>query len=144
MGGIHKKERYHLTFWVVFFFFFAREGIGIGTGRDGNGIYGLAKKRTCARDFFFGIRQAGIHIHRMHRERERVCERRKSYRLRCLFFCLLVFFFFWTFGFGWENWKGVGLGWVREWAWNGHGMGFRVLACLLAYIGDISRPLIFF
>jgi len=23
VGGIHKKERYHLTFWVVFFFFFS-------------------------------------------------------------------------------------------------------------------------
>lgn len=123
-GGIHKKERYHLTFWVVFFFFFGREGTGIGTGRDGNGIYGLAKKRTCARDFFFGFDRQAFNNHRMHGERERVCVReKKKLQVALLVFLFVGGFFFWTFGFGWENWKG---GWVglgervgMEWAWDG-------------------------
>jgi len=78
------------------------------------------------------------------KERESVRERRKSYRLRCLFLFVGGFFLsgLWTFGFGWENWKGgwVGLGERVGMEWDG--MGFRVLACLL--ISAIFLALFFF
>ena len=112
-------------------------GIGIGTGQDGMGRdLRVSKKENLCEGIFFLRDSTGRHsiiIACTEKERECVRERRKSYRLRCLFLfvCWLFFFFDFgllAFGFGWENWKGswVGLGWVGlgervGMEWNGMG-----------------------
>jgi hypothetical protein len=107
------------------FFFSFLEGREQALGRDGTGRdLRVSKKENCARDFFFGFDRQAFNNHRMHRERERVCEReKKKLQVALLVFLFVGGFFFWTFGFGWENWKG---GWVglgervgMEWAWDG-------------------------
>ncbi|KAH8775180.1 hypothetical protein BGZ57DRAFT_372585 [Hyaloscypha finlandica] len=103
----------------------------------------VSKKENLCEGIFFLRDSTARHsiIIRMHRERERECVReKKKLQVALLVFVCWRFFSFWTLDFwlwlgeleGELGW--VGLGWAREWAWNGmgwDGIGWD-LECLLA------------